>query len=42
MSTSNVDLSQVSILAEIILRGGDASQSDARRILQRAYVRLDA
>lgn len=42
MATSTVDLRQVSVLTEIIVRAGNARQSDARQILQKAYVAVDA
>lgn len=41
MSTRTVDLSQIGILAEVIVRGGNAEQGDARDVLKRAYVRTD-
>ena len=42
MATTTVDLQQVSILTEIVVRAGNARQSDARYILQKAYVAVDA
>jgi len=36
-----VDLSQTSILVEVIVRGGNARQHDARTIMQNAYQRPD-
>lgn len=41
MATPTVDLQQVGILQEIILRAGDARAPDARAKLQEAYARLD-
>src|SRR5579862_6165539 len=41
MRTPTVDLSQTSILAEVIVRGGNANQHDARTVLQHAYERPD-
>lgn len=42
MATPTVDLRQVSVLTEIIVRAGNARQSDARQILQKAYLAVDA
>lgn len=42
MATPTVNLRQVSVLAEIIVRAGNARQSDARQILQKAYMAVDA
>jgi hypothetical protein len=42
METPLVDLSQVSVLAEIVVRAGNARQPDARQILQKAYLAVDA
>lgn len=42
MATPTVDLRQVNVLTEIIVRAGNARQSDARQILQKAYVAADA
>lgn len=42
MPTPTVDLLHVSALTEIIVRAGNARQPDARRILQKAYLAVDA
>ena len=42
MITSTVDLGQVSVLTEIVVRAGNARQPDARHILQKAYLAVDA
>ena len=42
MATSTVDLRQVSVLAEIVVRAGNARQPDARHIMQKAYLAVDA
>ncbi len=42
MATSTVDLHQVSVLTEIVVRAGNARQPDARYILQKAYLAVDA
>lgn len=39
--TPMVDLSRISVLAEIILRAGDASDQSARKSMQDAYTRPD-
>lgn len=41
MPTPSVDLATISPLTEIIVRGGDASASSARRVVQGAYIRVD-
>jgi hypothetical protein len=41
MTTPNVDLSAINPLAEIIVRGGDASAPNARRVMKSAYIRVD-
>lgn len=42
MATPTVDLQQVSALTEIVVRAGNARQPDARLILQKAYLAVDA
>jgi hypothetical protein len=42
MATPTVDLQQVSVLTEIVVRAGNAQQPDARLILQKAYLAVDA
>ncbi len=41
MATPSVDLSAINPLAEIIIRGGDASAPNARRVMKGAYIRVD-
>lgn len=42
MAASTVDLRQISVLTEIVVRAGNARQPDARHILQNAYLAVDA
>ena len=42
MATPTVDLRQVSLLTEIVVRAGNARQPDARHILRKAYLAVDA
>jgi hypothetical protein len=42
MATPRADLSRVSVLTEIVVRAGNARQPDARHILQKAYLTVDA
>ena len=42
MATATVDLTSVSVLTEIVVRAGNARQPDARYILQKAYLAVDA
>lgn len=41
MPTSTVDLSQVSLLTELVLRGGDVHDPRARQILREQYARVN-
>jgi hypothetical protein len=42
MATPTANLQQVSMLTEIVVRAGNARQPDARYILQKAYLAVDA
>lgn len=41
MPTPTVDLSQVSLLTELVLRGGDVHDPRAREILREQYIRVN-